>query len=59
MVVERLGLPQGTEAGFSSGTSLAMLCALAESRDDDLRRQDWDVKTRGLFGTPRARGVLG
>jgi glutamate/tyrosine decarboxylase-like PLP-dependent enzyme len=58
-LVELLGLPEGTAAGFVSGTSVATLCGLAAGRNELLRRQGWDVNSDGLFGAPEVRVVLG
>ncbi|HWQ96950.1 MAG TPA: aminotransferase class V-fold PLP-dependent enzyme [Clostridia bacterium] len=58
-LVELLGLPEGTAAGFVSGSSTATLCGLAAARDSLLLRQDWDVRERGLYGAPIIRVVLG
>jgi glutamate/tyrosine decarboxylase-like PLP-dependent enzyme len=58
-LVDLLGLPAGTAAGFVSGTSTATLCGLAAGRDELLRRAGWDAGARGLFGAPEIRVVLG
>ena len=58
-VTELLDLPQGTAAGFVSGSSTAIICAIAAARNELLRRQGWDVSERGLFGAPPVRVVLG
>jgi len=58
-LVDLLGLPEGTAAGFVSGSSTATLCALAVARDALLLRQGWDVRARGLYGAPVIRVVLG
>ena len=58
-LVSLFGLPAETAAGFVSGSSTAILCALAAARDELLRRQGWDVSERGLFGAPPLRVVLG
>jgi glutamate/tyrosine decarboxylase-like PLP-dependent enzyme len=57
-IVELLGLPRETVAGFVSGTSAATLCGLAAGRDELLRRRGWDATTRGLFGAPELRVVM-
>jgi glutamate/tyrosine decarboxylase-like PLP-dependent enzyme len=57
-VVELLGLPAGTAAGFVSGSSTALICALATARNELLARQGWDVSQKGLFGAPEIRVVL-
>ncbi len=58
-LVSLLGLPVGTAVGFVSGSSTAILCALAAARDELLLRQGWDVHMDGLFGAPPLRVVLG
>lgn len=58
-VVDLLGLPAGTAAGFVSGSSIATLCGLAAGRNELLRRSGWDVNSDGLFGAPNIRVVLG
>lgn len=58
-IVELLGLPEGTAAGFVTGSSTATMCALAAARDELLRRQGWDVHESGLFGAPPLKVVLG
>ncbi len=54
-----LGLPEGTAAGFVSGTSLSILCGLAAARWRILRTHGWDVNRKGLNGAPRIRIVTG
>lgn len=58
-LVELLGLPQNTVAGFVSGSSTACLCGLVAGRDYLLRRMGWDVHSKGLFGAPEIRVVMG
>ena len=58
-LVDLLGLPEKTAAGFVSGSATATLCGLAAGRDYLLRRQGWDVNGKGLFGAPEIRVVLG
>lgn len=58
-LVDLLGLPQGTVAGFVSGSSSATLCGLLAGRDYLLRRMGWDVQAKGLFGAPEIRVVIG
>ena len=54
-----LGLPAGTAAGFVSGSSAAILCALAAARNELLARQGWNIHEKGLWGAPPIRVVLG
>ena len=58
-LVSLLGLPVGTAAGFVSGSSVAILCALAAARDELLFRQGWDAHEQGLWDAPHVRVVLG
>jgi glutamate/tyrosine decarboxylase-like PLP-dependent enzyme len=58
-LVDLLGLPFGTAAGFVTGTSSATLCGLAAGRNALLKRLGWDVDADGLFGAPPLRVVLG
>ena len=58
-LVELLGLPAGSAAGFVSGTSSATLCGLAAARNELLKRHGWDVNADGLFGAPAIRVILG
>ena len=57
-LVDLLGLPRQTVAGFTNGTSAALLCCLTAARHALLERQGWDVSAQGLHGAPRIR-VLG
>ncbi len=58
-LIDVLQLPQGSAAGFVSGTSMATLCGLAAARHELLKRQGWDVSSQGLFGAPPIRVVVG
>ena len=58
-LVELLGLPAGTAAGFVGGTTTANLSGLAAGRNELLNRQGWDVNSQGLFGAPALRVILG
>jgi len=58
-LVDLLGLPEGTAAGFVSGSSTAIICALAAARNELLARQGWNVPEQGLWGAPPIRVVLG
>lgn len=53
------GLPDGTAAGLVSGTSTSLVCGFAAARNALLRRQGWDVASKGLFGAPEIRVVVG
>lgn len=58
-IVDLLGLPTGTAAGFVGGSSTATLCGLAAGRNQLLKNLGWDAGTQGLFGAPELRVVLG
>lgn len=56
-LADLLGLPDGTAAGFVSGTSTATMCGLLAGRNALLKQQGWDVIEQGLFGAPPIRVV--
>jgi glutamate/tyrosine decarboxylase-like PLP-dependent enzyme len=58
-VVDLLGLPQGTGAGFVTCTTMANFSALAAARSALLERAGWNVEDDGLFGAPPIRVVVG
>ncbi|MFW2366323.1 MAG: pyridoxal phosphate-dependent decarboxylase family protein [Desulforhopalus sp.] len=58
-LVELLGLPDETAAGFVSGSSTATLCGLAAGRDSLLAGKGWDAQERGLIGAPNIKVVAG
>lgn len=58
-LVDLLGLPAGTGAGFVTGSSTANFCGLAAGRNELLKRQGWDVNVDGLFDAPKLRVVVG
>lgn len=58
-VVDLLGLPPETAAGFVGGSTLAGMCGLAAGRNELLKRQGWDVNADGLFGAPSIRVIVG
>ncbi|MCH3949688.1 MAG: pyridoxal-dependent decarboxylase [Acidaminococcus sp.] len=54
-----LGLPKGTAMGLVTGSSNAIICALAAARCELLRRQDYDVYQKGLRQAPPIRIIMG
>ncbi len=58
-LINLLGLPEESVAGYVSGTSMATMCGLAAGRYELLRRAGWDVNSKGLFGAPPIRVVVG
>ena len=53
------GLPQGSAAGFVSGSSTATLAGLAAGRWRLYQRLGWDFNARGYQGAPPLRVVTG
>ncbi|RPJ63410.1 MAG: aspartate aminotransferase family protein [Acidobacteria bacterium] len=58
-VVEALGLPASTAAGFVTGATMANFTGLAAARHALLAGEGWDVEGRGLFGAPPITVVVG
>ena len=58
-LVALLGLPSQTAAGFVTGATMANFTGLAAARHALLDRQGWDVESRGLFGAPEIRVIVG
>jgi glutamate/tyrosine decarboxylase-like PLP-dependent enzyme len=58
-MVEALGLPAGTGAGFVSGATMANFTALLAARHAILERAGWNVESDGLFGAPPVTVVVG
>src|ERR1700678_3909232 len=58
-MVELLGLPSGSGAGFVTGTTMANFSALAAARTALLQRAGWNVEEDGLFGAPPIHVVVG
>ncbi len=58
-VVDLLGLPQGTGAGFVTCTTMANFSGLAAARSALLSRAGWNVEDDGMFGAPPLRVVVG
>ncbi len=58
-LVDALGLPSGTGAGFVTGATMANFTCLAAARHALLMNQGWDVEARGLYGAPEIKVVVG
>jgi glutamate/tyrosine decarboxylase-like PLP-dependent enzyme len=58
-LVELLGLPQDTGAGFATGATMANFSCLAAARHGVLHAAGWDVAADGLFGAPPVTVVVG
>jgi len=51
-LVEVLGLPPGTVAGFVSGATMANFSGLVAARHELCRRAGWNVEALGMIGAP-------
>jgi glutamate/tyrosine decarboxylase-like PLP-dependent enzyme len=58
-LVDLFGLPQGSWGGLVTGATEANFSGLAAARQAILSRQGWDIATKGLFGAPKIRVVVG
>lgn len=58
-LVDALGLPPRTGAGFVTGATMANFTCLAAARHALLMNQGWDVESRGLYGSPEIKVVVG
>jgi glutamate/tyrosine decarboxylase-like PLP-dependent enzyme len=58
-MVDLLGLPPGSGAGFVTGTTMANFSAMAAARTALLQRTGWNVEEDGLFGAPPIHVVVG
>src|SRR5215207_2485237 len=58
-VVELLELPEESVATFCSGATVANLTGVITGRDELLRREGYDVRTRGLAGSPPIEVIVG
>lgn len=58
-LVDLLGLPTGTGAGFVTGATMANFAGLAAARHRVLAAAGWDVEGDGLIGAPSIRIVVG
>jgi len=58
-LVDLLGLPAETGAGFVTGATMANFTALLAARHALLEATGWDVEADGLFGAPPITVVVG
>jgi glutamate/tyrosine decarboxylase-like PLP-dependent enzyme len=57
-LVDVLGLPAGTGAGFVTGTTAANFSALAAARHKVFSDAGWDVEANGLIGAPNVTIIV-
>ncbi|MDF1480411.1 aminotransferase class V-fold PLP-dependent enzyme [Leifsonia sp. H3M29-4] len=58
-LLDLLGLPGGSDVGFTTGGTMANMVGLAAGRGEVLRRAGWDVNELGLQGAPRVTVLAG
>ena len=58
-VLELVGLPAGSAAGFVTGTTMANFSGLAAARSALLQRAGWNLEEDGMFGAPPIQVVVG
>jgi len=58
-LVELLGLPAGTGAGFVTGATGANFAGLLAARHAVLERAGWGVEAQGMFGAPPIGVIVG
>ena len=58
-LTDLFGLPEGTALGLVTGSSNALICALAAARNELLKRQGYDIKSKGLRNAPPIRVIMG
>ena len=58
-LVDLLGLPGGTGAGFVTGATVANFTCLLAARHAILQHAGWDVEADGMFGAPPVSVIIG
>ncbi len=58
-LVSLLGMPDQAGIGYVTGATMANFTGLAAARHALLSREGWDVESRGLYGAPPIRVVVG
>ncbi|SFS03559.1 Glutamate or tyrosine decarboxylase [Agrococcus baldri] len=58
-LLQLLGLPHGSDVGFTTGATMASFVGLTAGRQHLLQRAGWDLDRDGLFGAPRVRVLVG
>jgi hypothetical protein len=58
-LLDLLGLPPGSDVGYTTGATMANFTGLAAARHHLLDRAGWDDLTLGLTGAPRIRVLAG
>ena len=58
-IAELFDLPEDTALGLATGSSNALICALAAARNELLNRIGYDIRTKGLRNAPSIRVIIG
>ena len=58
-LLDLLGLPAGSDVGFTTGATMANFAGLAAGRQHVLTEAGWDLDRDGLCGAPRVRVFVG
>jgi glutamate/tyrosine decarboxylase-like PLP-dependent enzyme len=58
-LLDLLGLPAGSDVGFTTGATMANFTGLAAARQYVLDQAGWDLVTDGLTGAPRVNVFVG
>ena len=58
-LLEIFDLPPGAGGGYTTGATMANFAGLAAARHALLKKQGWDVESRGLFEAPPITVVVG
>jgi glutamate/tyrosine decarboxylase-like PLP-dependent enzyme len=58
-LVSLLGLPENTATSFVTGATMANFTSLAAARHALLKKQGWDVVSKGLFHAPEITVITG
>jgi glutamate/tyrosine decarboxylase-like PLP-dependent enzyme len=58
-LLDLLGLPEGSDVGFTTGATMGNWTGLAAARAFVLDRVGWDVNTKGLQGAPHVTVLAG
>ncbi|MFC8302230.1 pyridoxal phosphate-dependent decarboxylase family protein [Specibacter sp. NPDC057265] len=58
-LLELLGLPEGSDVGFTTGATSSNFAALAAARSHVLDQTGWDLAADGLCGAPRIQVFTG
>lgn len=58
-LLELLGLPGGSDVGFTTGATMANFTGITAGRDDVLRQAGWDCNADGLQGAPKITVLAG